>query len=75
MEKTQINVEAIDSDDSETNQVIDSVSKTDSDEFKSETSSEMSNVTYEDSDSVTSLESISVPISTEREAYIKSGNL
>ena len=75
MEKTQINVEAIDSDDSETNQVIDSVSKTDSDEFKTETSSEMSNVTYEDSDSVTSLESISVPISTEREAYIKSGNL
>ena len=75
MEKTEINVEAIDSDDSETNRVIDSMSRTSDKESESETSSVLSSATYEDSDSVTSLESISVPISTERSAYIRSGNL
>ena len=75
MEKTEINVEAIDSDDSETNRVLDSMSRTSDNESESETSSVLSSATYEDSDSVTSLESISVPISTERSAYIRSGNL
>ena len=68
-------MEAIDSDDSETNRVIDSMSRTSDKESESETSSVLSSATYEDSDSVTSLESISVPISTERSAYIRSGNL
>ena len=68
MENTQINVEAIDSDDSETNNVVDSVSKS-SDEASETEDSIKDNVSYEDSDSVTTIETLNVPISTERSMY------